>query len=472
MESPNESKSGNGHATREAPAPIRNPLPPQHEPPLALPAPGHEHDEYARIPKLNDPNVQHRSHWWVWLIVLAIVIGLGIFLYPRLFGKNQAATTGGGGRGGAGREVPVVAQIIKKGQLKVYLDGLGTVTPFNTVTVRTRVDGEIMKIHFTEGQIVKKGDLLIEIDKRPFQAQLVQAQGAHARDAAQLLGAQQDLKRDIEAGTAIAKQQVDQQAALVAQYQGAVQADQGQIDSANVNIKYCDITSPIDGWIGLRQVDQGNIVHASDPNGLVVVNQLQPISVIFSIPQDDIPRVTTQKNGGVGLPVQALNRDKTATIAEGTLLALDSQVDPTTGMIKIKASFENKNNALFPNQFVNIKLLVDTLSDVVIAPNEAIQQGPDNLEFAYVVKDDNTIELRKIKTGATEGSRTVITEGLEPGDKVVTDGVDKLTEGSKVSVKIGRPGSSTRPGASAATQPGATTRKSGQNGGHRKAGAS
>ena len=293
-----------------------------------------------------------------------------------------------------------------------------------------------MKTYFEEGQHVKQGDLLAEIDPRPFQVQLQQAQGQLAKDESLLKNAQLDLERYRTAGTAISQQQLDQQAALVQQYQGVLETDRGQVAGAQLNLTYCRITSPLTGRIGLRQVDVGNIVHANDTNGLAVVTQLQPIAVLFTVPQDRISEVIQKANGGAGLPVEAWNRDLTRKIADGEVIAVDNQVDPSSGTVRIKASFPNQDNALFPNQFVNARLLVNTLKDVVIVPAAAVQHGPANLTFVYVVKPDKTVEMRKIALGATEGDQTVITDGIGAGETVVTDGVDKLQDGSKVDVRL------------------------------------
>jgi multidrug efflux system membrane fusion protein len=380
-----------------------------------------------------------KSHWWVWLLVLVVLGAGGVFAYPHMVAYFRSAKGGAGGPGGQAqmkREVPVLAATARKGNLDLYLDGLGTVTPFYTVSVKSRVDGQIVKVGFKEGQIVKEGDPLFEIDPRPYEVMLTQAQGAYARDQALLENAKADLRKYMEAGeAAVGKQIIDTQKATVAQYEGVLKADQGQIDNVNLQLVYCHITAPISGRIGLRMVDQGNMVHASDTTVLAVITQLQPIAVKFTIPQDQIARLLAKPNGGEGLAVVAYDRDFKKKLASGTVIAIDNEVDPTTGTVQVKASFGNENNALFPSQFVNARLLIDTIKDAVIVPAAAVQSGPE-WSFAYVVKkDDGTVDLRKVRVGETEGDQTIVEEGLEPGDVVVTDGVDKLQKGMKVAVR-------------------------------------
>jgi multidrug efflux system membrane fusion protein len=327
----------------------------------------------------------------------------------------------------------VAAVAARQDHLDLYIDALGAVAAFNTVTVRPRVDGQLVNVAYREGQPLAAGDLLAEIDPRPFQAALAQAQGQLAKDEAQLQNAQLDLKRYKDAPASVTQQQVDTQAAVVSQFEGVVKADRAQVDSAGLQLSYCRITSPIGGRAGLRIVDAGNMVHPSDPGGLVVITQLQPISVIFSIPQDSVGRVLRRLSSGQPLPVDALSRDLATRIASGALSSVDNQVDPATGTVRMKATFDNKDGALFPNQFVNARLLVDTLPDVVLIPTAGVQTGPDST-FAYVVKADETVEMRPIKVGPVQGEQAAITEGLRPGEVVVTDGVDKLQQGSNVAV--------------------------------------
>jgi membrane fusion protein, multidrug efflux system len=403
------------------------------------------------------------------IVAVVVLVGLGVaayFVVPRLL-HPTAATAGGRGARGGGGSVPVVAAPVVKGDMDLYLTGLGTVTAYNTVTVRPRVDGQIMAIHFNEGQFVKEGQLLIEIDPRPYQVQLAQAQGQLMRDQALLDNARRDLDRYQSIKGSVTQQQIDTQVASVAQYNGIVESDKSQVDNANLNLVYCKVTAPISGRIGLRLVDVGNLVHASDANGLLVITQLQPIAMIFTVAEDQISEVLSRPDHGQGLPVEAYNRDLTAVLARGKLLAIDNQVDPSTGTVKIKAEFANEDDSLFPNEFVNAKLLVKTLKGVTIVPAAAVQLGPQDT-FVYVVKPDKKVELRTVKTGPREGGQEVIEEGLKPGELVVTDGVDKLTQGTTVipHAPNERGRASTRPaGASTGNAPAGRSGRSGGKGG-------
>jgi multidrug efflux system membrane fusion protein len=429
-------------------------------------------------------NPQDEKSGWLgklisFLIVMAMVVG-GYFAYPWA----KAWLEGGGAKTRpTPRPAPVVLARARRGDLPIYLDEIGTVTALNTVTIHTRVDGQLTKLGFTEGQIVEEGQVLAELDKRPFQVQLDQAKGNLARDQAILQSNQADLKKYTEAGDAVSRQQVDTAAAAVKQAQGNIEADGGAIQSAELNITYCTITSPVTGKIGLRAVDDGNIVHASDANGIAVITQIQPISVLFSISQDDVPRVLKKMNAGEKLAVEVYDRGLVNKLATGTLESSDSEMDQTTGNLRFKATFGNQDGNLFPNQFVNVRVLVETLKGVVIVPTAAVQISPDS-QFIYVMHTEpaeaetkpagesadnanskgkakessgmpeGVVEMRTVQVGQQQDEESVITKGIEPGDEVVTDGVDKLQDGATVSV--GRAAATNPSSSDTATSPATT----------------
>lgn len=385
------------------------------------------------------PPSKKKSYGWVWVILLCLAGGAAYFYYPKFFpGTAEAQSQGskGGNDKGGGRAVPVIAALSRQGDMPVYLNGLGSVTAFNTVTVRSRVDGEIIKIAFTEGQLVKKDDLLVEIDPRPFQVQLELAEAQKAKDQALLQNALLDRERYnvLYKQEAIPKQQYDTQLSTVAQYEAQIKSDQSAIDNAKLQLVYSKITSPLTGRIGLRLVDQGNIVHATDTNGLVVITQLQPIAVIFNIAEDSLPAVR-KKMQNETLRIDAYDRDLKKKLAQGHLLTIDNQIDQSTGTVRFKGQFENEDNSLFPNQFVNARLLLDMRHNAVIIPTAAIQRSTQSA-FVYVVKPDNTAEVRNVVSTLTEGDEAAVDSGLEPGESVVIDGVDKLQQGTKVSMRL------------------------------------
>ena len=377
------------------------------------------------------PMTPNQRRWLRRLAALTVFVVVVVFLSHALQKNAKSAQPP------AQPAIPVVTAVARIGNQPIYLIGLGTVTPFETVEVRSRVDGQVMSMPFREGQIVSAGDLVAQIDPRPFEVQLLQAQGQQERDKALLANAKVDLARYtiLYSQDSVPKQLLDTQVSLVNQYQAAVKADEGLVENAKLQLVYAHVTAPVSGRIGLRQVDPGNIIHATDTNGLAVITQLQPISVIFNIAQDSIPPVEQKLREGRSLPVQAFNRDFKKKVAGGTLLTIDNQVDVNTGTVRFRATFPNKDNSLFPNQFVNARLLVQEKTNVVLLPTSALQRTSSAV-FVYLVKPDSTVTVRNVSIGTTEGDNTEIASGLKAGDAVVMTGADQLQEGSHVSAQI------------------------------------
>jgi len=368
------------------------------------------------------------------IALLIVMVGGGIL---ALSGPWRSTARAQGGVAAPPR-VGVVAAAARTRDVGVYLNGLGAVTPLNTVTVKSRVDGELIGVRFQEGQIVSRAELLAEIDPRPFEAQLTQFEGQLERDQALLDNARLDLKRFqvLVKTDAVPRQQLDTQVSLVRQLEGTVKNDQGQIDATKVQLVYCRITSPIAGRVGLRLVDPGNIVHATDTGGLVIITQLQPITVIFTIPEDSIPTVLEQLGRGVRLPVEAYDREQRKKLADGALLTIDNQVDPTTGTVRLKAQFPNTDNRLFPSQFVNARLLIETRRGATVVPTAAIQQSPRG-SFVYVVRPDRTVGVRQVGVGVTDGDDVSIEQGLQVGEQVVVEGAERLRDGAAIALRNG-----------------------------------
>jgi multidrug efflux system membrane fusion protein len=381
--------------------------------------------EPSQIPK---PRPRRRL---VLTFVLVLLVVAGVVWWTRQEGAPQQA---GGGRNAA--PMSIVPATVGKGDIGINLNALGTVTSLATVTIRTQISGYLMKIDFTEGQDVKKGDLLAEIDPRPYEATLAQMKGQLARDEALLKGAQVDLTRyqGLAAQNAVPHQTLDTQIALVAQDQGTVEADRGMVRSAEVNLQYCRILSPLDGRVGLRQVDQGNYVTPGDANGLTVITQLQPISVLFTVPEDNLQAISKRLQEGAVLPTTAYDRSGASKIADGSLQTFDSQIDPTTGTIKLRAQFPNESKALYPNQFVNVRLLLDTHKGVTTMPTAGVQRGVPGT-FVYLVNADSTVSVRPVQLGVTDGDNVEVRSGLVPGDRIVIDGADKLRDGAKINIR-------------------------------------
>lgn len=372
----------------------------------------------------------------VWGLVIVILAGLGYYFFAAPWSTAQRAQRGRIGEG----PVPVIAAAAKRADVPLYLDAVGTSRALNTVTVRPQVDGKLIQIAFTEGQNVKKGDVLARIDPTTFQAQLDQAIGKKAQDEAQLSNARLDLERyeRLAATNSINRQQADTQRATVAQLEALVKSDQGAIDNARAILNYTTIAAPIDGRTGIRFVDEGNIVRTSDANGIVVLTQIQPISVFFNLPQQELSRVNKAFASGP-VEVQVLRSDTDAVIDRGKLTVVDNQVDQSTGTVRLKGEFPNAQLQLWPGQFVNVRLLVETLQNVVVVPTGAVQRGPRGT-FVYVVKDDNTAAMRPVAIGHQDEVQAVVTQGVEAPERVVTTGFARLTEGTRVAASSGEPG--------------------------------
>jgi membrane fusion protein, multidrug efflux system len=420
-------------------------------------------------PPIQAPLTKSRSGTTRFVVGLIVLVGVAVggYLIFRSTSTNQP-TAVGGRTSQAAPPQSVGAATIGKGDIRVIVNALGTVTPIATVTVQTQIDGQLTEVGFTEGQYVKKGDFLAQIDPRPYQLQQAQFEGQLARDQGLLAQAQVDLLRyqKLAEQNSIARQQYEDQIYIVQQNQGLVKLDQAQVDQQKLNVIYCHIVSPITGRIGLRLVDPGNYVQTSSTTGIAVVTQMQPITVIFPIPEDDLPDVMPQLLAGTQLEVSAYDRANVKLLAVGRVAALDSQIDTTTGTVKVRAQFDNADNVLFPNQFVNAQLLVKTLHDTVTVPTAAIQRGAPG-SYVYVVNPDNTVSVRPIGIGPNDGPMTAVSSGLSVGERVVIDGTDRLRDGARVIVPGagGHPPGTTGKHAPAAPSPGPDPSQNRRNGG-------
>jgi len=392
-------------------------------------------------PSMEDPGYERKrgKNWLHTVVVLLVLVGAGFMIW-RIATARQAKEKQVAAHAAAMAaylKVPVEAAKVEQKNVPVYLDGLGTVTAYNTVTVNSRVAGQIVKVNFTEGQNVNKGALLIQIDPAPYKAALDQAKGQLVRDQAQLLDYKLELARykSLYQEGVYSKEQLDAEQALYGQYLGTVEADQAAVDTAQVNLDYCSIRSPIDGRVGLRLVDPGNIVQANATTGMLIITQMRPIAVDFSLPEDDLPQVLKKMRGQGGMAVDAYDRSSQEHIATGKLLTVDNEIDQTTGTAKFKAVFANNDENLFPDQFVNIRLIIDQLQRATVMPAAALQHGPDG-NFVFVVGPDQTVQTHDVHVKLTEGSTLVVDSGIHPGEIVVIDGAEKLSPGSKVTVTM------------------------------------
>jgi multidrug efflux system membrane fusion protein len=381
-----------------------------------------------------------RRNWLLWIVIVGALAAAAVYAWKKYeSGAPSAKSEETSGRPAQPPQTVRAAPVIT-GDMPLTIDALGTVTPFETVTIRTQIAGTLQSVGFTEGQTVKQGDFIAQIDPRPYEAALAQAQGQLAKDQALLGQAQSDLNRfqQLAKQDSIAMQQVSDQIALVAQDKAAIAADQAMVKTAELNVAYTHIVSPVTGRVGLRLVDPGNYLQPSDASGIVVITQIDPISVVFTTPESNLQRISARLDSGVKLPVTVLDRDNVHALATGTLTTFDSQIDVTTGTIKMRSTFDNPNGVLFPNQFVNVRLLVDTMTGATLAPNPAIQLGASG-NFVYLLNDNSTVSKRDVVIGPADGKHTVITSGLAAGDKVVIDGVDRLRDGAKVKVVDNQP---------------------------------
>jgi len=415
-------------SNRSGPDPLANAPAELPEAPLEATQPARKGEPEAE-PSLARPR---RRLWIVGVVILALVV---IAILART-GRSSEAKKAAAAKARGQAAIPVVVAEAQTADFPVYLSGLGTITPLATVTVRSRVDGELIRVPFKEGQLVKQDELLAEIDPRPFQVQLTQAEGQLAKDQANLVSVKLDYERfkNLVADGLIPQSQFDAQASLVAQVEASIKTDEGSVAGARLNLTYSKITAPITGRAGLRQVDPGNMVHAADSGGIVVLTQLDPIATLFTLPEDSLQAVLQRLSGGATLPVEAWDRDLKTKLEDGKLLTVDNQIDPSTGTVRLKAVFDNRKGSLFPNQFVNVRLLIDTLRRVVVVPSAAIQRTTQGAVI-YVAAADGTVSMRPVQVAQQSGDRAVVTKGVAAGEQVVTDGVDKLQNGSKVTTQ-------------------------------------